>query len=99
MVDGDADLTPGVRVLSTPGHQSVLVDSGDDRLLVHQPQLDDPTLRYAHEENPPLARATRQTLLHTLATAGPTPTPTPTPPTELIKEFASGRGRILTQTP
>lgn len=87
VVDGDTDLTPGVRVLSTPGHtpghQSVLVDSGDDRLLVtgdllvHHLQLADPALAYAHEEDPALARTTRQTLLHTLATAGPTTLATP----------------------
>lgn len=36
VVDGDADLTPGVRVLSTPGHtpghQSVLVEAADPRV-------------------------------------------------------------------
>ncbi|MFR9780953.1 MBL fold metallo-hydrolase [Micromonospora sp. MS34] len=76
VVDGDADLTPGVRVLSTPGHtpghQSVLLDDGQDRLLitgdllVHALQLVDPTLAYAHEEDPALARTTRLTLLTTL---------------------------------
>ncbi|MFG2057668.1 MBL fold metallo-hydrolase [Micromonospora sp. NPDC048930] len=76
LVDGDTDLTPGVRVLSTPGHtpghQSVLVDSGDDRLLVtgdllvHTVQLVDPTLPYAHEQDPLTARTTRTTLLRSL---------------------------------
>ncbi|MEU0155037.1 MBL fold metallo-hydrolase [Micromonospora fulviviridis] len=97
VVDGDTDLTPGVRVLSTPGHtpghQSVLVDDGTDRLLVtgdllvHTLQLLDPTLAYAHEENPNEARTSRTTLLHaltpvTLATPHlPHPfTPHPLPP-------------------
>ncbi|MFE9688387.1 MBL fold metallo-hydrolase [Micromonospora sp. NPDC005806] len=80
VVDGDTTLAPGVRVLSTPGHtpghQSVLIDSGDDRLLVtgdllvHAVQLVDPTLAYAHEEDLARARTTRTTLLHTLATQG-----------------------------
>ncbi|MFG1678405.1 MBL fold metallo-hydrolase [Micromonospora sp. NPDC049282] len=97
VVDGDTDLTPGVRVLSTPGHtpghQSVLVEQGDDRLLVtgdllvHAIQLVDPSLTYAHEENPSEARRTRE---HVLSTLSPlllaTPhlshpfTPHPTPP-------------------
>ncbi|MBM0227183.1 MBL fold metallo-hydrolase, partial [Micromonospora sp. ATA51] len=83
VVDGDTPLTPAVRVLSTPGHtpghQSVLVDSGDERLLltgdllVHAVQLVDPTLAYAHEEDPAAARTSRTALLHTLtATPGPT---------------------------
>ncbi|PSK66054.1 N-acyl homoserine lactonase [Micromonospora sp. MH33] len=97
VVDGDTDLTPGVRVLGTPGHtpghQSVLVDGGTDRLLVtgdllvHTLQLLDPTLAYAHEENPNEARTSRTTLLHaltpvTLATPHlPHPfTPHPLPP-------------------
>ncbi|WP_262283926.1 MBL fold metallo-hydrolase, partial [Micromonospora sp. MA102] len=84
VVDGDTDLTPGVRVLSTPGHtpghQSVLVDDGDDRLLVtgdllvHPLQLLDPTLAYAHEEDPTQAATTRTTLLRSL-----TPTTLATP--------------------
>ncbi|MGB2571552.1 MBL fold metallo-hydrolase, partial [Micromonospora citrea] len=93
VVDGDTDLTPGVRVLSTPGHtpghQSVLVDTGDERLLltgdllVHMVQLVAPDLAYAHEQDPATARTSRTTLLRTL-TASPTPTsrtrPRPAPP-------------------
>ncbi|MEV0154318.1 MBL fold metallo-hydrolase [Micromonospora sp. NPDC050686] len=81
VVDGDTDLTPGVRALSTPGHtsghQSVLVDTDDERLLltgdllVHAVQLVDPTVAYAHEEDQAQARTSRTTLLHTLAEAGP----------------------------
>ncbi|MFD2765760.1 MBL fold metallo-hydrolase [Micromonospora eburnea] len=87
VVDGDTDLTPGVRVLSTPGHtpghQSVLVDSADERLLVtgdllvHPLQLVDPTLAYAHEEDPATARASRLRLLSTADTRGRTILATP----------------------
>ncbi|WP_346538290.1 MBL fold metallo-hydrolase [Micromonospora sp. DPT] len=88
VVDGDTPLTPGVRLLSTPGHtpghQSVLVDSGDERLLltgdllVHAVQLVDPDLTYAHEEDPTTARTSRTTLLRTLAST-PVPTHLATP--------------------
>ena len=67
----------------TPGHQSVLVDSGDDRLLVtgdllvHAVQLVDPDLAYAHEVDPPTARTTRTTLLRDLAARGATTLATP----------------------
>ncbi|WP_422743716.1 MBL fold metallo-hydrolase [Micromonospora sp. WMMD754] len=77
VLDGETRLTPGVRVLSTPGHtpghQSVLVEHGDDRLLVtgdllvHSIQLVDPSLPYAHEEDPPRARASRESTLRTLS--------------------------------
>lgn len=88
LLDGDTPLTPGVRVLSTPGHtpghQSVLVEATDERLLltgdllVHAVQLVDPTLAYAHEEDPATARTSRAALLHTLtATPGPTLLATP----------------------
>ncbi|MFG1898745.1 MBL fold metallo-hydrolase [Micromonospora carbonacea] len=87
VLDGDTPLTPGVRVLSTPGHtpghQSVLVDSGDERLLVtgdllvHTVQLVDPDVAYAHEEQPETARASRATLLRDLAARGPAALATP----------------------
>ncbi|MEH0845759.1 MBL fold metallo-hydrolase [Micromonospora sp. CPCC 205711] len=87
VVDGDTPLTPGVRVLSTPGHtpghQSVLLEADDERLLltgdllVHAVQLVDPELAYAHEEDPPTARASRTALLRTLAAQGPTVLATP----------------------
>ncbi|MGA8112265.1 MAG: MBL fold metallo-hydrolase [Actinocatenispora sp.] len=57
--------TPG----HTPGHQSVLVDSGAGQLivtgdvLVHAVQLTDPEVAYHFEADPDLARATRQVLL------------------------------------
>ncbi|PZF87501.1 MBL fold metallo-hydrolase, partial [Micromonospora deserti] len=81
-VDGDTDLTPGIRVLSTPGHtpghQSVLLDAGDERLLVtgdllvHAVQLVDPELAYAHEVDPTTARRSRIALLRDLAAQTPT---------------------------
>ncbi|TDB76570.1 MBL fold metallo-hydrolase [Micromonospora sp. KC723] len=87
VVDGDTRLTPGVRLLSTPGHtpghQSVLVDAGDERLLltgdllVHTVQLVDPALAYAHEMDPETARTSRSILLHTLAEGPPTLLATP----------------------
>ncbi|WP_431937514.1 MBL fold metallo-hydrolase, partial [Micromonospora sp. RP3T] len=77
VLDGDTDLTPGVRVLSTPGHtpghQSVLVESGDERLLVtgdllvHAIQLIDPALCYVHEEDRAGAGRTRERVLSTLS--------------------------------
>ncbi|RGC70369.1 N-acyl homoserine lactonase [Micromonospora sp. MW-13] len=87
VLDGDTPLTPGVRVLSTPGHtpghQSVLVAGGDERLLVtgdllvHTVQLVDPDLAYAHEEQPATARATRAALLRALTAHGPATLATP----------------------
>ncbi|MEU7757096.1 MBL fold metallo-hydrolase [Micromonospora sp. NPDC049171] len=99
VVDGETTLTPAVRLLPTPGHtpghQSVLVTSAEERvlltgdLLVHMVQLVDPDLAYAHEVNPEQARHSRRTTLDThsptrLATphlSHPfTPTPLPPPP-------------------
>ncbi|MEU5905757.1 MBL fold metallo-hydrolase [Micromonospora sp. NPDC047467] len=97
VVDGETSLTPAVRLLPTPGHtpghQSVLLTSADERmlvtgdLLVHAVQLVDPDLAYAHEEDPEEARRSRLTALRThsptiLATPhlGTPFTPTPTPP-------------------
>lgn len=77
VVDGETPLTPGVRLLHTPGHtpghQSVLVEADDERLLitgdllVHAIQLVDPELAYAHEEDQPTARHSRQHLLTSLS--------------------------------
>jgi hypothetical protein len=61
----------------------VLVDSGDERLLVtgdllvHTVQLVDPDLAYAHEEQPETARVSRATLLRDLAARGPAALATP----------------------
>ncbi|MEV4821299.1 MBL fold metallo-hydrolase [Micromonospora sp. NPDC049274] len=75
VVDGETTLTPAVRLLPTPGHtpghQSVLLSAADERmlltgdLLVHLVQLIDPTLAYAHEEDPDEASASRQSALQT----------------------------------
>ncbi|MFC4018139.1 MBL fold metallo-hydrolase [Micromonospora sp. GCM10011542] len=87
VVDGETTLYPGVRLLPTPGHtaghQSVLLEAADERLLltgdllVHAVQLVDPELAYAHEEDPETARKSRTALLRTLAATGPTLLATP----------------------
>ncbi len=69
IVDSDTPLAPGVEIVATPGHtpghQSVLVTRGDERvlitgdLLVHALQLIHPGIGYAHETDPDLARASR----------------------------------------
>ncbi|GAA2620991.1 MBL fold metallo-hydrolase [Paractinoplanes durhamensis] len=73
VLDGDHDLSPGLRVLSTPGHtpghQTVLVEDGDDSLLVtgdllvHAIQLLHPELAYASDVDPERARASRRKAL------------------------------------
>ncbi|MEU6075662.1 MBL fold metallo-hydrolase [Micromonospora sp. NPDC047074] len=87
VVEGEEDLDPTVRLLPTPGHtpghQSVLLTVGDERLLltgdllVHAVQLVDPELAYAHEEDPETARASRVGLLRDLAAGGPAVLATP----------------------
>ncbi|MFD6564411.1 MBL fold metallo-hydrolase [Micromonospora profundi] len=77
VVDGETTLTPGVRLLPTPGHtpghQSVLLEAADERmlftgdLLVHAVQLVDPDLAYAHEVDPEAARHSRTGLLGSLS--------------------------------
>lgn len=74
---GDAPIGEGIRAVATPGHtpghQSVLVDRGDETmlitgdLLVHMLQLIDPSLRYSQEHDPDLARISRTDLLARLA--------------------------------
>jgi glyoxylase-like metal-dependent hydrolase (beta-lactamase superfamily II) len=73
VVDCDAELGPGVRVVPTPGHtpghQSVLVSAGGERLmitgdlLVHAVQLLHPELAYAHDMDAERARASREKIL------------------------------------
>ncbi|MEH0974620.1 MBL fold metallo-hydrolase [Micromonospora sp. CPCC 205546] len=87
VVDGAERLDPTVRLLSTPGHtpghQSVLLEVDDERLLftgdllVHAVQLVDPELAYAHEEDATVARASRVGLLRDLAARGSTVLATP----------------------
>jgi glyoxylase-like metal-dependent hydrolase (beta-lactamase superfamily II) len=80
LVDGDTRLADGLRVIATPGHtpghQSVLLEIGDDTvlvtgdLLVHAVQLIDPDLPYALEVDPEAARRSRTALLEDLAGRG-----------------------------
>lgn len=80
LLDGDTELAAGLRVVATPGHtpghQSVLVEAGDELvavagdLLVHAVQLVDPELRYALEADPGTARASRVAVLAELAGRG-----------------------------
>ena len=75
VVDGAAELAPGVRVIATPGHtpghQSVLVSAGDDEvliagdLLVHAVQVHRPEVAYAYDMDADVARATRREALAT----------------------------------
>jgi glyoxylase-like metal-dependent hydrolase (beta-lactamase superfamily II) len=86
-VDGAVTLTSGLRLVPTPGHtpghQSVLLDSGNGTLLftgdllVHAVQLVDPELAYAHETDPEAARASRMRLLRELAARDGTTLATP----------------------
>ena len=72
-VDGEQRISPGVRLIPTPGHtpghQSVLVTGPDEELLitgdllVHAVQLVAPEVAYAHEDDPVAARRSRQALL------------------------------------
>ncbi|MEW2375500.1 MBL fold metallo-hydrolase [Micromonospora sp. NPDC047812] len=87
VVDGAERLDPTVQLLPTPGHtpghQSVLLEVDDERLLltgdllVHAVQLVDPELAYAHEEDAAAARASRVGLLRDLAARGSTVLATP----------------------
>ncbi|WP_051717520.1 MBL fold metallo-hydrolase [Streptomyces sp. NRRL F-5727] len=73
LLKGETPLRGGERVLATPGHtpghQSVLVEAGRERVavtgdvLVHAIQLLHPDLAYAHEMDPARARASREQLL------------------------------------
>jgi len=80
LVDGTTRLGPGVVAVHTPGHtpghQCVLVESGDETLavtgdlLVHALQLADPGQPYAYEADPDQARESRLRLLGELARVG-----------------------------
>jgi glyoxylase-like metal-dependent hydrolase (beta-lactamase superfamily II) len=80
VVDGDTRLGPGVEIISTPGHtpghQSVLVSSGEESLLVtgdllvHTVQLVYPSLGYGHDMDAQLARESREAALGTAASRG-----------------------------
>ena len=72
-VDGTRQLAPGATLRATPGHtpghQSVLLTSGEETLavtgdlLVHMVQLIDPNQPYHYDDDPALARASRIALL------------------------------------
>jgi glyoxylase-like metal-dependent hydrolase (beta-lactamase superfamily II) len=80
IIDGDTDLGPGVRAIATPGHtpghQSVLVQAGDESilvtgdLLVHAVQLLHPELDYGHDMDAEQARETRRTTLNEATARG-----------------------------
>ncbi|MGW6203943.1 MBL fold metallo-hydrolase [Streptomyces sp. NPDC055089] len=72
LLDGDTQMRAGRAVATpghTPGHQSVLVADGRERvlvtgdLLVHALQLIHPGLAYAHEIDPAAARQSRERML------------------------------------
>ncbi|MEU9949574.1 MBL fold metallo-hydrolase [Streptomyces sp. NPDC047939] len=72
LLDGDTQMRAGCAVATpghTPGHQSVLVADGRERvlvtgdLLVHALQLIHPELAYAHEIDPEAARQSRERML------------------------------------
>ncbi|WP_328950659.1 MBL fold metallo-hydrolase [Streptomyces sp. NBC_00184] len=72
LLDGDTQMRAGRAVATpghTPGHQSVLVADGRERvlvtgdLLVHALQLIHPELAYAHEIDPEAARQSRECML------------------------------------
>jgi glyoxylase-like metal-dependent hydrolase (beta-lactamase superfamily II) len=72
-IDGDLDLGPGLTIVATPGHtpghQSVLVEDGNDSLLVtgdllvHTIQLLHPELAYVNDMDPDAARRSRRAAL------------------------------------
>lgn len=76
LLDGDSRLSASTRIVATPGHtpghQSVLVDSGDDLmavtgdLLVHAMQLVAPLTAYSNEMDPEQAAASRTSLFATV---------------------------------
>ncbi|WP_213008605.1 MBL fold metallo-hydrolase [Paractinoplanes toevensis] len=82
VLDGDHAVSSGIRVLATPGHtpghQTVLVEDGDDSLLVtgdllvHAIQLLHPDLAYAGDTDPGRAHASRAKALATAVVRGTT---------------------------
>lgn len=82
VIEGEADVAPGVTALPlpghTPGHAGVRVSSGDAELIhsgdiVHAPalQFSDPDIGIAFDVDAEAARRARRRLLDQLATDGP----------------------------
>jgi glyoxylase-like metal-dependent hydrolase (beta-lactamase superfamily II) len=82
VIAGDVSLGTGVRIVATPGHtpghQSVLVEAGDESLLitgdlvVHAIQLLQPDLAYASDMDPAQARASRRRMVREVIERGST---------------------------
>ncbi|MGH8882281.1 MAG: MBL fold metallo-hydrolase, partial [Stackebrandtia sp.] len=80
IIDGDEKVSPELSIVATPGHtpghQSVLWESGDDLvavtgdLLVHALQLRHPRLAYSQETDADLAATSRLALLDRVAAGG-----------------------------
>ncbi|MDF5757528.1 MBL fold metallo-hydrolase [Spongiactinospora sp. TRM90649] len=76
VVDGDAEVVPGVRVVATPGHTpghqivrvGELAMTGD--LLHHPVQLADPGVGYVYDDDEPAATAVRKAILDALRVEG-----------------------------
>ena len=76
----DREVAPGLRVVHTPGHtpghRSVILDAGDDRLLItgdllHMPiQAEHPAWLSSHDEDPATAATSRSGLLRRAADGG-----------------------------
>jgi glyoxylase-like metal-dependent hydrolase (beta-lactamase superfamily II) len=77
---GVTDLTAEVRLFPTPGHtpghQSVVVSTGDDLLVLagdvflHEVQLLDPSARYHYDADDEVAQRSRELVLRMLSTGG-----------------------------
>ncbi|MDA0633650.1 MBL fold metallo-hydrolase [Nonomuraea sp. MCN248] len=76
VVDGDAEVAPGLRVHLTPGHTpghqiarvGELAMTGD--LVLHPAQLADPAVRYLYDDDQERAAATRAEVLASLRAEG-----------------------------
>ena len=94
LVDGEAEVAAGVRLVPTPGHTpghaSVFIESEGAKLVVlgdvavHELQLADPDLVYVSEHDPELSAATRKKVLGRLADSG----------TDVIAAHFHGPGRF-----
>jgi glyoxylase-like metal-dependent hydrolase (beta-lactamase superfamily II) len=73
LVDGELEVAAGVRLVPTPGHVSVFIESEGEELVVlgdvvvRELQLVDPDLVYVSDHDPELSAATRKQILGLLA--------------------------------